>query len=517
MASTMDTNNRPVGYTWLRQEYGLSASPLSHESYVGGRASATRTQHGIVQEVFVQSYWPGDNAFEHVVFALKYDHLNLDILRQVFMRLGADQVLQYVERLPNGRYARQIGYLYEFLTGDTLSLSVSMGGTYIDLLDADIYLVSARPRRDSRWRIADNLLGSRHFCPIVRKTPELKELLTREFTRDLQAFRQQIEPELFQRAVDYLYFKETKSSYDIEREVPTADREQRFVAALRNAGQDTVTQVLSETSLTQLQNLIVEPRYAQQGFRRHQNYVGESPPGRPTIVHYVCPPGSMVQDLMQGLLDCAHKTEGLHPVVRAAMIAFGFVFVHPFEDGNGRIHRYLIHDFLSRDGLVPEGMILPVSAYMLHHPREYEGVLESFSKPLRRVVRFELDDEETLTIRNPDQVAGYYQYPDLTAHATYLLHAVEQTISTELASEILFIRNYDQAREAIREIVDMPDRRLDKLIKLLHQNRGVLSKSKRNLYRELDDDELKRIETAYQDAFGQLEFEFAGGSATQDA
>jgi hypothetical protein len=63
----------------------------------------------------------------------------------------------------------------------------------------------------------------------------------------------------------------------------------------------------------------------------------------------------------------------------------------------------------------------------------------------------------------------------------------------------------------------MPDRRLDKLIKLLHQNRGVLSKSKRNLYRELDDDELKRIETAYQDAFGQLEFEFAGGSATQDA
>jgi len=51
----------------------------------------------------------------------------------------------------------------------------------------------------------------------------------------------------------------------------------------------------------------------------------------------------------------------------------------------------------------------------------------------------------------------------------------------------------------------------------LHQNRGVLSKSKRNLYRELDDDELKRIEAAYQDAFEQPEFEFAGGPATQDA
>lgn len=511
----MDTNNRPVGYTWLRQQYALSTSPLTHESYIGGRASATRSGHGIVQEVFVQSYWPGDNPFEHIVFALKYDHLNLDILRQVFFRLGAHPVLQYVERLPNGRYARQIGYLYEFLTGETLALSISMGGTYIDLLDAEKYLVSAQPRRDSRWRIADNLLGSRDFCPIVRRTPEIEQLLTREFTRDLQTFRQQIEPELFKRAVDYLYFKETKSSYDIEREVPTADRKQRFVAALRNAGRDTIFQVLSETSLTLLQNLIFEPRYAQQGFRRHQNYVGESPPGRSTIVHYVCPPGSMVQDLMQGLVACAHKTEGLHPVVRAALVAFGFVFVHPFEDGNGRIHRYLIHDFLSRDGLVPEGMVLPVSAYMLHHPREYENVLESFSKPLRQVVQFDLDEEETLTILNPEQAAGYYQYPDLTTHASYLLHAVEQTIRTELASEILFIRNYDHAREAIRDIVDMPDRRLDKLIKLLHQNRGVLSKAKRHLYQELSDDELRNIETAYRMAFEQQGFEFNDNATMQ--
>lgn len=206
---------------------------------------------------------------------------------------------------------------------------------------------------------------------------------------------------------------------------------------------------------------------------------------------------------MTGLLDCATRTDGLNPIVRAALIAFGFVFVHPFEDRNGRIHRFLIHDFLTRGGLLPEGMILPVSAYMLHHPREYERVLEAFSKPLRRVVRFQLDDDEMLTIVNPDEAAGYYRYPDLTTQAGYLLYAVQETITTELASEILFIRNYDQAREAIREVIDMPDRRLDKLIKLLHQNRGTLSKSKRHLYQELDDTELTRIELAYQSAFAQ--------------
>ena len=41
------------------------------------------------------------------------------------------------------------------------------------------------------------------------------------------------------------------------------------------------------------------------------------------------------------------------PVVHAAAIAFGFVFVHPFEDANGRIHRFLIHNILARSRFTP--------------------------------------------------------------------------------------------------------------------------------------------------------------------
>jgi hypothetical protein len=217
----------------------------------------------------------------------------------------------------------------------------------------------------------------------------------------------------------------------------------------------------------------------------------------------------MVQDLMTGLLDCASITEGLHPVVRAALVSFGYVFVHPFEDGKGRIHRYLIHDLLGRDGIVPEGMILPVSAYMLHNPQEYERVLDAYSRPLRRVVRFSLDEDARLAITNPEVAAGYYRYPDLTAQATYLLNAVEQTINTELVSEILFIRNYDRAKAGIRDVVDTPNLRLDRLITLLHQNKGVLSMSKRSLYKEISDDELLRIQAAFQEAFAEQTLELA--------
>lgn len=497
----MEINERPVGYKWLIRQYELSTFPLSHESHIGARARSDATKPGVVQEVFPPTYWPGDDPFDHLVFALKYDDFNLDVLRQSFDKLGAERVRQYVEGQPNSKYARQLGYLYEMLIGVTLDLSVTIGGSYVDLLDPEKYLVAASPVKSARWHVNDNLLGSTRFCPVVRKTPAIRELLDTDFTSQLYGFKDKIEPALFQRAVDYLYFKETRSSFNIEREIPTADREQRFVRALHDAGKTSSDEVLAETTLTGLQNLIVEKRYAQSGFRDWQNYVGESMPGRTPIVHYVCPPGEMVRGLMEGLLECAARTQGLNPVVRAALISFGFVFIHPFEDGNGRIHRFLIHDFLTRDGVVPEGMILPVSAYMLHHPREYDRVLEAFSKPLRTVVRIDIDDDECLTITNPAEASGSYRYMDFTDQAHYLLHAVEQTINTELVSEILFIRGYDQAKASIRDIVDIPNARLDLLIKLLYQNKGTLSKGKRKDFKELTDEELERMEAAFQAAF----------------
>lgn len=501
----MDQQVLRIGYAWLIETFSLTTLPLTHASYIGVRALADTSRPGLVREFFPPSYWPGDDPFDHLVFALKYDDFNLDVLDQTLAALGADRVLAYVESQPNGKYARQLGYLFELFSGQQLALRSTIGGAYIDLLDPEKYVVAAVAERSTRWHINDNLLGSPRFCPVVRRIPELQALMHVDVKARLQVFRQQVEPALFQRAIDYLYFKETRSSFDIERETPTPDREQRFVSALREAGKATFAEALSESSLVNLQNLIVDPRYAQRAFRITQNYVGESMPGRAPVIHYVCPPGHMVENLMAGLLDCAERTQGLHSVVRAALVSFGFVFIHPFEDGNGRIHRFLIHDFLGRDGVVPDGMVLPVSAYILHHPREYDRVLEVYSKALRSVVNFSLDDDEQLTINNPGAASGAYRYPDLTLQALYLLQAVEQTIHTELATEIAFIRSYDAARAAIALVLDMPDARIDLIIKLLYQNRGALARGKRALFQEVTDAELRRIELVFKEAFGGAE------------
>ena len=56
---------------------------------------------------------------------------------------------------------------------------------------------------------------------------------------------------------------------------------------------------------------------------------------------------------MDGLIAVDQKLEmdsTFDAVLAAAVIAFGFVFIHPFVDGNGRIHRYLIHHVLEPAG-----------------------------------------------------------------------------------------------------------------------------------------------------------------------
>lgn len=490
-----------VGYTWLRDRYAIETAPLTHASYMGGRARVeNRAELGLIAEYFTPNYYPGDHPLDQVEFALKYDDLNLDLLQKLFDRLPAADVAAYIDNRPTGRYARQIGFLYEFLTGKTLALSKTVAGNYVDLLDVTKY-VTAAPIKHLRWRINDNLLGPAAFCPIVRKTEAVNEAMKIDFAARLSAFAREVPTDLFRRAVDYLYFKETKSSYRIERETPSADRAARFVASLKMAGRNEVEAALSEARLTQLQNLIVEPRFAQTGFRAWQNYVGENPPGRSPIIHYVSPPGMLVADLMAGLLTCAVKSTTVHPVVHAALVSFGFVFVHPFEDGNGRIHRFLIHDCLSRDQLVPADMILPVSAHMLRYPHDYDRCLERFSEPLKAMIHYRLSESGELTVTNPEVVAGYYRYPDLTAQVAYLFQAIDRTIATELVAEVTFLQHYDEAKTRIRAVVDLPDRKLDLMIKCLHQNGGKLAKGKRTHFVELKDEEIHRMETEFQEVF----------------
>jgi hypothetical protein len=496
----MVAKNSLVGSIWLRQYFGLSSYPLTHHSYIGSGPKTEILPNGHIQQTFGPGYAPSLNTpLSHWEFALKYDHVDLPFYKAVLSRIDEAYIKTYIHNAPTSKYTRKTGFLYEFLLGKDLGITTSTGN-YVDLIDSNRY-VTGNIQKNNKWRVNNNLLGNAAFCPIIRRSETLDNLLSWNLLKEIESLREKYSAETFVRAVNYLYRKETKSSYEIEHERPSPQRVDRFVSLLQQAGQVPSSIFLEEQSLTSWQNSIVDSRFAATGFRDFQNYVGESMPNFIEKIHYICPPPQLVGSLMKGLSDLASETKGLSSLVRASMIAFGFVFIHPFEDGNGRLHRFLIHDVLIRDLVVPGDIILPVSAHILNHMREYDAALEAYSVPLVKMADYLLDSKGEITIKNADEIEAYYRYPDLTQQTLYLTQTIRSTVLEELPMELYFIQHYDELKKEIQDIVDMPDKDINLMILFLYQNKGNLSKGKRKSFEKLTDDEIAKMEDSFKAIF----------------
>lgn len=492
--------HRPAGYAALIKRYDLDVIPNWHRSFVGTTgAHRIDSTGGVIEEVYPSKYWPGDTPGGHLEFALKYDGTNLTILAALFQRVAEGDFLEYVRSRPTGKYARRLWFLYEFLTGGTLPLDGVRHGNYIDLLEPDEYYTVTPARPVRRQRINDNLPGDRLFCPTVRRTDALRDFETADLPKRCRQVVSAYSPELLKRALGYLYTKETKSSFEIEHINPASTRIERFVALLQLAEQEDFCE---KKRLIELQNRIVDERFRASDYRRTQNYVGEAVVWQKEKIHFVSPKPEDLAGLMEGLV-AAHRrmdTGSMPAVIHAAAVAYGFVFLHPFEDGNGRIHRFLIHNILARSGFTPEGVMFPVSASMLKNPAGYTASLEAFSRHLMALVEYSLDEEGRMTVHN--DTAAWYRYIDMTPQAEALFGFINRTIDTELARELAFLAHYDKAKRTIQEIVDMPDRKIDLFIRFCLQNNGRLSALKRvDHFAFLSDEETAGMEQAVQTAY----------------
>lgn len=494
------TQNRQAGYTFLTSRYNLSALPNWHTSAVSATGTLRRdVQDGQVKSVYPEVYWPGDGTGDHLEFALKYDGVNLGLLSALFEVAPVDEIVAWISSKPTGKYARRAWFLYEFLTGRQLPLTNLTKGNYIELLEPDRYYTRAPGRHVQRQRVIDNLLGGKDFCPSIRRTEKLAAMEEISLRKRCEEVVTSYPPELLRRALSYLYNKETKSSFEIEHIKPSASRTAKFIGLLEMAEH---RDFCEKPLLIDVQNRIVDPRFRDTDYRASQNYVGQAISYQKQLVHYVCPKPDDLPGLMEGLLT-AHQVmkEGAVPaVVHAAAISYGFVFMHPFEDGNGRIHRFLIHNILFMRGVIPKGLMFPVSAAMLKNPALYDHSLEAFSNSLMRLVEYDLDDLGQITV--PDKTGRLYRYIDMTAQAEALSDFVKLTIEHELVEELDFLANYDRTRQAIQEIVDMPDRLIDLFIQLCLQNNGRLSARKREShFGFLDNEELTAMENAVREGY----------------
>lgn len=490
--TTTEALLEPAGHAWLRDRLELAVPSPAHTSLVGAASRRTEIDGDRTREFYPARYAVPDEPIAHLKFALRHEPTDLTVLVAALHRIPAKDLESWVAGEPTGAYARRAWFLFETFVGESLDLPDALVGNYAFALDPNRHVVA--PRRNSkRHRVADNLLGDTRFCPTVRRTAKLEEAMSWGLDARAHEVVRAIDPELLARAVRYLYTRETRSSFAIERETPSSNREERFVQALARARDLDPTDA---RELAELQGQIVDKRYAASGWRTEQNYVGRTVAGYREVVDYTCPRPEDVADLMDGWVAAYERlmTPDVDAVSAAAVLAFGFVFVHPFLDGNGRLHRLLLHHVLARRGFGPDDVILPVSSAILRDLRGYDAALERFSRAIAPYVDAVLGNERDLTVLN--DTAYLYRTFDATHLVEYTYDRLSEAIEVDLADELGFLGLFDRALAGLQRIVDLPDRRARELVQLVLQNDGRLSARKRARFAELTDDEVAACEVA---------------------
>lgn len=493
----------PAGYAWLVQRYALNVLPHWRWTFIADRNVHKELERDGVRHVLLpRARRPDGSEIGQLLFALKTDGVSLPVWRALLKAADVsalgDAIAAAVRCTPTGAYARRAWFLFEALTGQRLDLADVARGNYVPLLNPEVH-VTGVVRKHRRQRINVNLLGSVALAPVVRWTDPLRQVSSRQLRARIDHVVAGYDHDTVRRALSFLYTRETMASFEIERERPPRSRAERFVTLLRDAP---FMAQLGQAELVALQRAVVDPRFADASWRDEQNYVGESLDLVRQRIHFVCPKPAdvgplmrdwfrMVDVLVQGTAD---------PALAAACISFTFVLLHPFTDGNGRLHRWLIHWALSRSGVTPDEMVVPVSAVMLSSRRDYDRALETFSKPLMTRVDYDLDTDGRMVVAG--QTADLYRHPDLTAMAEGLWRWLNLAVDRELPDQLRFLRGMDGARRALREVVDMPDRLLVLFVQVVHGNGGRLSKRKRARHFEmLTDHEIAQMEAVVVEWF----------------
>lgn len=443
---------------------------------------------------------PADTFSAHLIFALKYEGIDLAILKKLFEKTGADEIVSIIAKEPTSQYSRRIWFLYEWLMDHPLPMDDVSTGNYVDLLDEKLQYGSLS-FQSKRHRVRNNLPGVRDFCPLVRKTPILEKFIQKDLSSQIKTIIGKIHPDVMARTAAFLLLKDSKASYAIEGETPPQNRAQRWGRAIGQAGQ----RPISKEELIRLQQIVIDnPRFTKMGWREQDGFVGEHDRrhGIP-IPDHISARWQDVTPLMNGLIAADQKLEGdpnFDAVIAAAIISFGLVFIHPFVDGNGRIHRYLIHHLLLHKNYVGKGFIFPVSAIILERLDEYRKALENFSQQRLDLIEWKPAADNNVAVLN--ETIDLYRYFDATRQAEFLYKCVEETIEHTIPEEVAYLEKYDLMKQYLDNNFEMPDKVVALIVRFLEQGKGTLSeRAKAKEFQLLTEQEVEEIQNKYQEIF----------------
>ena len=494
---TIPSETSLAGFSLLVNNLAISA-PVRRPSAVAEQHIGGSSRESGSWTLFDKRYWPGDTFQDHLTFALRHEPIDLLVLKRILDAAPKHELEAFIRSAPTGGATRRTWYLYETLVGRTLDVEDAPTAAAIDLLDAEAYF-TGKPRLSRRHRVRDNLLGTGRFCPVIRRTKALTAFLALEFAARAKETVGRTGAHLVARAASFLLLADSRASFEIEGERPPRNRLERWGRAVVQAGKH----ALNLDEILRLQRILIEDtRFVQPGLRPEGVFLGERDHNGDPLPEFIGARHGDLADLMAGLLEANERMrdDGVDPVLKAAATAFGFVYVHPFQDGNGRMHRCLIHHVLAERKFTPPGMVFPVSSVMLDRIDDYRATLQGHTGPLMPFIEWRATPERNVEVTN--DTADLYRYFDCTEEAEFLYQCVRRTVEEDLPREIAYLRRHDDAMRRIMDAIEMPDRVAENLILFIRQNGGTLSKKRREgEFNQLHDDEVTLAEGIVRDAF----------------
>lgn len=450
--------------------------------------------------VFPISYQPEQNLYKQLVFAIKYEGINLLVFKSLFNSITKEEIETIVNTEPMGQYSRKIWFLYEWLQKEEINIHVDLKKRkYIPLLDEKLQY-TIKGIESPRHKIINNLPGTVDFCPLIFKTEKLETYIAANLSEQKNTFLNSVHKDVLQRASSFLLLKDSKASFTIEGENPGNNRATRWGKAIGQAGQKN----LSIEELIRLQQIVIEnSRFVKMGLRTEGGFVGEHDriTGEP-IPDHISAKQQNIEQLLNGLIttNAIVQEETYDAVLAAAIIAFGFVFIHPFVDGNGRLHRYLIHHILAQKEFTKQGVIFPISASILDHIDDYRKVLENYSHPLLDCIQWNETEDHNVEVIN--ETIDFYRYFDATKQAEFLYDCVDDTLDRVIPNEVNYLQKYDEFKKYLDNNFEMPDKTVAMLVRFLEQNKGALSKRALNKeFSILKGNEVEEIQKYFSNIF----------------
>ncbi|MFN8615251.1 MAG: hypothetical protein U0003_05005, partial [Vampirovibrionales bacterium] len=263
-----------AGWAALTDKLGIQA-PVRRPSCIANHHVRGSIKEEGVWRVFDKRYGFEDTLTAHLTFALKHEDFDILVLKRVLEALPKDLLVAFILSSPTGSVARRVWFFYEYLLDKVLDIPDAPKAGAVDAIDPKAYF-TGKGILSTRHRVRNNLLGTRQFSPVIRRTERLETYRALGLSQKAKESIGRVSAQLVARAASFMLLADSRASFEIEGERPPRNRLDRWGRAIMQSGKHPLT--LEE--MVRLQGVLIEDnRFIQMGLRSEGVFLGERSQG----------------------------------------------------------------------------------------------------------------------------------------------------------------------------------------------------------------------------------------------